>query len=266
VALGEAPERVRNGSAQWDHPPQGRKLGGRRRALPTGRAVVGGLLVAAAAVAVFAAALKGTNQGNAGTYVVAAHSLQAGSVIEPGDLSTVTVHVPRSAAAQMYGSSSGLEGRTLAVPMVRGELLEPSMLVPAGGTQPLRPVTVAVDPAALTGLYTGEPVDVLQTSAGDTSGSVTVVLRGAILFAVSKPGSSILAGPTSASVTLGVSSLQEVESVVAAAHAGTLTIVAASPGDGGGPGPGAAGGSGAGAGGGAAGAAGGGAAGTAGGG
>lgn len=199
---------------------------------------MGGLLVAAAAVTVFAAALKGTNQGNTGTYLVAAHPLQAGSVLEPGDLTTVTVRVPRSAAAQMFGSSSLLDGRMLAVPLVRGELLEPSMLVPAGQAPGLRPVTVAVDPAALTGLYTGEPVDVLQTTGNDSSTAVAVVLRGAVLFAVSKPGSDILSGPTSAAVTLGVSSLQEVESVVAAAHSGNLTIVAASPDDGVGPGAG----------------------------
>lgn len=195
--------------------------------------------MAAAAVAVFVAALKGANPGNPGSYVVAVHSLQAGSLLEPGDLATVKVRVPASAAAQMYRSASALGGRTLAVPVVRGELLEPSMLVPAGQAQPLRPVTVAVDPTTLIGLYTGEPVDVLQTTGSDTSTAVTVVLRGAILFDVSRPGSNVLSGPASATVTLGVASLQEVESVVEAAHAGTLTIVVASPGDGVGPGSGA---------------------------
>ena len=214
-------------------------MAGRRRSLPNGKAVVGGLLVAAAAVVVFAAAVRGTDQGNPGSFVVAAHSLQAGSLLEPGDLATVTVRVPRSAAAQMFRSASSLDGRTVAVPLVSGELLEPSMLVPAGQVQPLRPVTVAVDPATLEGLYTGEPVDVLQTTGSDTSTAVTVVLRGATLFEASKPGSSLLTGPASATVTLGVSSLQEVESVIAAAHAGTLTIVVASPDDGVGPGPGA---------------------------
>ena len=201
--------------------------------------MLGGLLVAAAAVVVFTAALRGTDQGSAGSYVVAAHSLQAGSLLESGDLATVTVHVPRSAAAQMFRSTSAVDGRTLAVPLVSGELLEPSMLVPAGQAQPLRPVTVAVDAATLTGLYTGEPVDVLQTTGTETSTAVTIVLRGATLFDASKPGSSLITGSPSATVTLGVGSLEEVESVVAAAHAGTLTIVAAAPDDGVGPGPGA---------------------------
>lgn len=239
MTLGEAPERVRDGLTQLDMPSQSRRLGGRRRPLPNGKAVVGGLLVAAAAVVVFTAALRGTDQGSAGSYVIAAHSLQAGSLLEPGDLTTVTVHVPRSAAAQMFRSPSAVDGRTLAVPLVNGELLEPSMLVPTGQAQPLRPVTVAVDAATLNGLYTGEPVDVLQTTGTESSTAVTIVLRGATLLGASKPGSGLITGSPSATVTLGVASLQEVESVVAAAHAGTLTIVAASPDDGVGPGPGA---------------------------
>ena len=234
-------QHARNGVSETEMSVQGgRRLAGRRRALPTGRAVVGGLLVAAAAVAVAAAALTGTNQGDTGRFVVAVHSLQAGALVEPGDLTTVVVRVPRAASAEMYGSAASLSGRTLAVPVVRGELLQASMLVPAGQAPALRPVTVAADPAALTGLYAGEPVDVLQTTGSDSSTAVTLVLRGAILLALSKPGSNPLSGPASATVTLGVSSLDEVESVVAAAHAGALTIVAASPTDGVGPGSGSA--------------------------
>jgi hypothetical protein len=43
-------------------------------------------------------------------------------------------------------------------------------------------------------------------------------------------------------VTIGVASLDEVESVIAASRSGTLTLVAAEPSDGVGPGPGASGG------------------------
>ena len=42
-------------------------------------------------------------------------------------------------------------------------------------------------------------------------------------------------------MTLGVSSLSEVEAVVQAAQAGTVTLVAAEPSDGVGPGPGSTG-------------------------
>ena len=249
MTLGEAPERahqVHNGISGPNSPDPAavrRRLPGRRRALPSGRAVVGGLLIALAAVAVFAAALRGTNQDNNASFVVAARTLQAGSVIEPADLTTTSMRLPRDVSAGAYTSVAALAGRTLAVGMARGQLLETPMLVPAGGTQAVRPVTVPVDASALGGLYAGEPVDVLQTGGADASATVTVVLRGATLLALSRPGSNLFSGPSTASVTLGVSSLQEVEAVVAAAHAGSLTIVAAAPEDGVGPGAGDTGGS-----------------------
>lgn len=241
MTLGEAAERTghaRNGASQPEMSVNGgRRLAGRRRAIPSGRAVLGGLLIAGAAVAVAGAALAGNNQRGTGTFVVAAHPLQAGALIEPGDLATVSVRVPRAESAEMYESTASLSGRTVAVPVARGELLQTSMLVPAGQASSLRPVTVGVDPASLAGLYPGEPVDVLQTTGADTSSAVTVVIRGAILFSISRPDSGAFSGPASATVTLGVGSLDEVESVVGAAHAGTLTIVAATPQDGVGPGP-----------------------------
>ena len=249
MTLGEAQERAHhghNGISTFNSPEPaagGRRLPGRRRALPSGRAVVGGLLIALAAVAVFAAALRGTNQDNQASFVVAARSLQAGSVIEPADLTTTSMRLPGSVSAGAYTSIAALEGRTLAVGIARGQLIEAPMLVAAGGARPVRPVTLPVDASALGGLYAGEPVDVLQTGGGDASATVTVVLRGATLLALSRPGSNLFSGPSTASVTLGVSTLQEVEAVVAAAHSGSLTIVAAAPEDGMGPGAGDTGGS-----------------------
>jgi len=195
--------------------------------------------MATAAVVVFAVALRGTNQGDTATFVVASHPLQAGAVIEPGDLTTASLRMPYLVAAVAFGSPTPLLGRTLAVPATRGELLEASMLVPSGQAADLRPVTVAADPASLAGLYAGEPVDVLQTTGTDASTAVTVVVRGATLISLSQPGSGVLSANSTGSVTLGVASLAEVEAVVAAAHSGTLTIVMATPADGVGPGPGA---------------------------
>ena len=249
MTLGEAQERAyqgHNGISGFNSPEPAearRRVLGRRRALPNGRTVVGGLLIALAAVAVFAAALRGTNQGNNASFVVAARSLQAGSVIEPADLTTTSMRLPRSVSAGAYTSVAALAGRTLAVGIARGQLIETPMLVPAGGAQAVRPVTVPADASALGGLYAGEPVDVLQTGGADATATVTVVLRGATLLALSRPAANLFSGPSTASVTLGVSTLQEVEAVVAAAHSGSLTIVAAAPEDGVGPGAGDAGGS-----------------------
>ena len=56
---------------------------------------------------------------------------------------------------------TALVGRALAVPLQPGELVEATMLAPASGQPPLRPVSVSVDPVSVTNLVPGQPVDVL---------------------------------------------------------------------------------------------------------
>jgi Flp pilus assembly protein CpaB len=213
--------------------------------LPGGRAVVGGFLVAVAAVLVFSATLAGSsNPGH--PWVVATQPLRAGTVLGPGDLTTQTMRLPGGTAALSYRQAEALIGQALAVAVQPGELLQRSMLAPATTSTTLRPVSVAVDPVSLGGLTPGTPVDVLATtgSASNASGpagsgaSVSVVVRGAVLLDVSHPSSSSLVAPADTSdVTIGVTTLGEVEAVVSAAHTGTITLVAAERSDGVGPGP-----------------------------
>jgi Flp pilus assembly protein CpaB len=221
---------------------------GRRRALPTGRSVVGGFLVAVAAVAVFAAALA-HGGGSGQQFVVAAHTLPAGSIIAPGDVGTAKIGLPAGSQANAFRQAGVLVGRAVAVTVQAGELMQSSMLVPVQAQPATRPVSVAVNPVSLAGLSPGQSVDVLATgsSGGSASGSgssssgVALVARGATLMSIDQSSSNLLSGPASALVTLGVSTLSEVEAVVQAAQSGTVTLVAAEPSDGVGPGPGNAG-------------------------
>lgn len=206
-------------------------LVGRGRALATGRALAGGFLVAVAAAIVFAAVLSGTGHQEQ-TYVVAALRLPPGSQLQASDLTTYRMDLPAGSRAGAFASPELLAGRTLAVAVAPGELLESSMLVPAASSPVLRPVSVAVDPASLAGLQPGRPVDVLETPSSGTASSVTVVMRGAVVMSASQTGSGVLAGPGTELVTLGVASLPEVEAIIEAAHAGTVSVVAAEPSDG----------------------------------
>jgi Flp pilus assembly protein CpaB len=195
----------------------------------------------AAALIVFAAVMAGSGAGADRDFAVATRSLPAGTLIEPGDVSMRSMHLPTGTTASAFPDSGRLIGRTLAVPLAQGELIESSMLTPAPGGTGVRPVTVAVDPSSLGSLIAGEPVDVLEASGGQGPAQVTVVARGATLLEVSRSSSGLLSNPSSGVVTIGVSTLDEVEAVIAAAHSGSLTLVAAEPSDGVGPGPGSTG-------------------------
>jgi hypothetical protein len=213
---------------------------GRRRALPAGRAVIGGFLVAVAAVVVFAASLTGASKPGQ-SWVVAAHPLAAGTVIGPGDVSSSTMRLSKPAAAVAYRQPALVVGRTLAVALPAGALVDAPALVAPRQQPAVRPVSVAADPVSLVGLSRGEAVDVLAAEGTGNGAAVRVVVRGATLMQVGEGGSGTLPTGATGQVTVGVSSLAEVEAVVQAAHEGTITLVAAEPSDGVGAGSGPAG-------------------------
>ena len=205
--------------------------------------MLGGLLVAAAAVIVFAAALSASKTHDA-TFVVAARPLPAGSVIGPGDTATAGFRLPASTASAAFRQEAPLIGRSLAVDLQPGQLIESSMLV-QGGAARLRPVSVAVDADSLAALAAGQDVDVLSAPASGAAGSgaptgVAVVLRGATLLSIGRSQTGLLGGGSGGSVvvTLGVDDLAQAEQVVQAAHTGTVELLRAEPSDGAGLGSG----------------------------
>lgn len=212
---------------------------------------MGGFLIAAAAVLVFAGvAAGGASPGR--PWVVAAVPLSPGTLLAPSDLTTASMRLPSGTAAAAYRQADDLVGHTLTVAVSPGELVQRSMVGQAAGGANLRPVNLAVDPDSLTGLAIGAPVDVLATPGADSTASsgsasspaggsapaVTVVVRGATLLSEGRADSDLTTGSDTSQVTLGVSSLAEVEAVVAASQSGTITLVAAEASDGVGPGPG----------------------------
>ena len=211
---------------------------GRRAGLSAPRAVIGGLLVAAAAVVVFAAALSAAG-GRQASYVVAARTLPAGSVIGPGDTTTTRLGLSGPTAAAAFRQGGLLIGRTLTVPVEPGELIQAPMLGSPSG--PTRPVSIPVDADSLAALADGDSVDVLSAPASAANGGATaqapavnVVMRGATLMSMGRADSGLFSGTAGGSVvvTLGVTDLAEIEQLVQAAHSGTVELVQAAPADG----------------------------------
>jgi hypothetical protein len=171
---------------------------------------------------------------------VATHALGPGAVLGPGDITSETMRLSAGPAALAYRQTSLVEGRALAVGLQAGELIQGPMLVPSSREPALRPVSLTVDPVSLAGLSPGQPVDVLATQGTGNATAVGIVVRGATLLDVATSSSSLLSPGGSGQVTIGVATLSEVEAVVQATHAGTVTLVAAERSDGVGPGPGGA--------------------------
>ncbi|MBO0692273.1 MAG: hypothetical protein J2P58_05200 [Acidimicrobiaceae bacterium] len=209
---------------------------GRRRGLPNGRAVVGAFLMAAAATIVLTAWLAATGS-HGRRWVVADRYVAAGARIGQADLRTETMTLPRDTASTAFASPAALVGRTLSAPLAAGEVVQQSMLVPLRRQPALRPVTLSVTPADAADLSPGTLVDVLETSGNGPNAHTVVVLRGARVITVAKPGSSLIASAGGTEVTLGVASLAEVEAVIHAEHTATVSVVTGEPSDGTGLGP-----------------------------
>ncbi|HET9071228.1 MAG TPA: SAF domain-containing protein [Acidimicrobiales bacterium] len=211
-----------------------------RRARGNARAIAGGFAVALAVVLVFAGWLA-TRPGRPHPFVVAAGPLAAGTRLTARDLGVTELRLPAAVAATSYPQAAALVGRVLAVPLRPGELVSAPELTPTGGQPPLRPVTVTVPGPDLLGLVPAERVDVFVTTSTGSTARTALLLRGAEVLRVATPSGGLLGGgggTGSDVLVLGVPSLGEVESLVAAGHAGSLDVTVAEPSDGVGPGPG----------------------------
>lgn len=139
----------------------------RRRALPGSRAVVGGLLVAATAVGVFAAS-GASRRGPSTSYVVVTRTLPAGHVFTPSDLRLVKIKLPAAQRRVSFSSPSVLAGNVAVARLKEGQLVQSADVADARRARRLAEISVGVDPAnAMNGEYEylrgGDRVDVIAT-------------------------------------------------------------------------------------------------------
>ena len=94
-----------------------------RRGLPTGRALVGALLVTVAAVGAFSVAAAGDN-GPDTAYLILVNDVEAGDSIELSDVELAPMTLPAAASGSALRSTVGLEGATALNPLHAGEVLD----------------------------------------------------------------------------------------------------------------------------------------------
>jgi hypothetical protein len=208
---------------QAEQPPNdgGRKVR-RVRSLPGGRAVVGALLITAAAVATFAAYLQSTAEPTT-TYLVALDTIEPGTRFETVDelravMGGITLELtePLQGRAIPVGEVDGLVGRVLVAPLQRGDLVTRTALVDDGGVAPAQTLSFALSrTAAVAGtLRPGERIDVLATFSGTGVEPYTAyVARGVPLLRITAPDGGPLGASGDVLLTVAVTELDDVQAL-----------------------------------------------------
>jgi Flp pilus assembly protein CpaB len=209
-------------------PAANRLLGRRSRrsvALPAGRAVVGGLLVAASAVGLFAA-YAGASDGPRGRYVVVRADIPAGEAITASDLDVVSVDLPAAQRRVSFTDVRALVGAVTLTGLRGGQLVQSGDVASVDGAGERAQLSVAVDPGqAMNGdhrfIRPGERVDVIVTTTNGGQSATRTVAVDALVVEVL--GGSRGLGGGRLTVVLAVPPA-DLEPIAGAAASGTVTL------------------------------------------
>jgi Flp pilus assembly protein CpaB len=200
----------------------------RRRPLPGGRAVVGGFLVMAAAVGIFAA-YSGATTGRGVSYVVARRSLSVGQRITAADLTTAPMVLSPTIGNELAFRDPGrLVGALVVGPVQGGELIQASSVVAGADATGDRQLSFPIAAArAVNGtLKVGDQVDVLATyGSGADATTVAVVRQARVVARSDAPATLDPAGGASETITLGLARSVDSLAVAHAVDAGQVMLV-----------------------------------------
>ncbi len=213
-----------NGAGGPSPGPQPRLLH-RRQGLPGARAVAGGLLVAAAAVGLFAA-YSSLQAGPGHSYAVVRRAVAAGTRLQESDLALQPMDLPPALRARAFEKLSDLKGTTVLAPLAAGELVQPSALVVTRSADAARMVSFPIERTHLGALKQGERVDVLATYGTGTDAWTAVVLRQAQVVDVDR-SKSALGDSGSPVVTVAVADPADEPPLAHAVAIAKLTVVVA---------------------------------------
>lgn len=195
----------------------------RRRALPAGRAVVGGFLVAASAAGVFSAWTAATS-GPGARYVVVTTDVAPGERIERGDLALVELDLPAAQRRLAFTDLRVLVGATALSALADGQLVQSSEVAKPVGAPERAQVSLRVDPGAAVGgdLRPGDTVDVLATYTAGGEPNTSTISRGALVVKVVSDDRQV--GSGGAIVVVLAVRPDEVEDIASAVAAGHVLI------------------------------------------
>ena len=192
----------------------------RRVGLPSGRAVIGGLLMAVAAVGTFLA-YAGATADDTIDVLIADRDLRPGDVIAAGDVRLVPVELPGDVRG-LFGAIDAAVGREVVAAVDAGEFLQASATAAAvEGDEALEIALALPGNRAVGRLSPGERVDVFSTWGGAVTELIAVDAR---VLEVSG-GSTTLSGNDQVVVRLALADFSQVEALVHAQAAGDITMI-----------------------------------------
>ncbi|MCA1847251.1 MAG: SAF domain-containing protein [Actinobacteria bacterium] len=198
----------------------------RRRSVPGGRAVLGGLLVAAAVVGLFWASTRAGSVPKQ-TFVVARHAIAPGTRLTTSDLARLALDLPPSLAGRAFHDPRALAGATVIAPLAPGELIQASAVVAKPSAPASREITFAVPRATLgSNLEEGERIDIVATYGSGADAFSTVVLRQALVVGLDRGGSRV-GDQGDVAITVAVDDPSDAVVLAHAVQLAKLTVVRA---------------------------------------
>lgn len=200
----------------------------RRPPLPTGRAVVGGLLVAVALVGTWWTA-SGAGRETSTAYLVAARDVAPGHRLTRSDLAWSKLDLPATQRRHVFSDPASVVGTVAVAPIEEDELVQSSGLVVSSGRRPARELSFVVEAAWAVGgtLRAGDRVDVLVTYGDGATSETRRVLSGTTIRRVDGGDEERLGTARTQTITVAISDPKLVNAATNAARAGTVTVVRA---------------------------------------
>lgn len=194
----------------------------RRVGLPGGRALVGALLMALAAVGVFLA-YTDASQGPGEELVVAGRPIRVGEHISADDLELLTGELPGPARGASFASIDEVAGHVALGPIAEGEILQAGAITTDRAAAPVHEIAITLprEQIAVGRLKQGERVDVFVTYDERT----TSVVRGAEVVQIAATTDGSLTSAREISIVVAVPSGEVIAALVHALRTGDVTVV-----------------------------------------
>lgn len=198
-----------------------------RRGLPGSRAVVGGLLVAVAAMGTWWTA-SGAGADHTQPVVVATRAIGPGESVDADAVTVAAMDVPAEVRDRTFADRAELDGAVALGPIAPGEIVQHGAVAEtandgAGGGEVS--FTVETDWAVGGTLRVGDRIDVYATY-DRTDGPVSDrVLAGAVVRRLSAPADTGFGEARDQTITVSVPDDETMARTVSATRAGTVTVV-----------------------------------------